>query len=98
MTTKHLDRELVRETPLPFRIYDATKKRFLLYYIYKHKLNAMKAAYWIVRWLEVGTVLEVIDCRTMRLHGAYMVHADGQVSFTHETDVKSGLHVKHTRN
>lgn len=98
MTTKHLDRDLIRETPLPFRIYDATKKRFLLYYIYKHKLHAMKAAYWIVRWLEVGSVLEVIDMRTMRLHGSYTMHADGNVSIMSETGVKNGLHVKHTRS
>lgn len=98
MTTKHLDRDLNNVTPLPFRIYDATKKRFLLYYIYKHKLNAMRSAYWIVRWLDVGTVLEVIDMRTMRLHAGYKHHATGQVSIYSETGVKNGLHVKHTRS
>lgn len=98
MITKHLDRDLVRETPLPFRIYDATKRRFLLYYIYKHKLNAMRSAYWIVRWLAVGTVLEVIDMRTMRLHGSYKLNLDGTVAMYSETNAKNGLHIKLTRS
>lgn len=95
---KHLDRVLVRETPLPFRIHDATKQRFLLYYIYKHKLSAMRSAYWIVRWMDVGTVLEVIDARTMALIGWCKHHADGQVTFHNASSMNAGLHLKHTRS
>lgn len=31
----------------------------------------MRAAMWIAKWLEVGNTVEVIDVRSMRLHGAY---------------------------
>lgn len=95
--SKYLDRKLNRKASMQYHIFDAQKKRFLLYYIYRHKLNAMRSAYWIVRWMPVGTTLEVIDVRTMALHAAYTHHADGKVSIFNETQVNAGLHLKHTR-
>lgn len=95
--SKHLDRELNRDTPRPYRIYDATKKRFLLYYTYVHKLNAARAAYWIARWMPVGTVLEVINVRTMALVSVAKIHANGTITFNDVSQLDAGLHVKHTK-
>jgi hypothetical protein len=68
----------------PFRLHDAKARRFFAHRYYTHKLNAMRAALWIAKWLEIGNTVEVIDVRNMKLHGAYTRRVN-HVQFSSET-------------
>jgi hypothetical protein len=61
----------VRDAVRPFRLHDTKVQRFFAHRYYVHKVHAMRSALWIAKWLEVGNTVEVIDVRTMKLHGAY---------------------------
>lgn len=89
---KHLSLTAQRGAARPFRLYNAQKKKFLLWYWYNHRISAMRGAYWIAKWLEPGTTLEVIDIRTMRLHAQYTRRLS-HVEFHHEQD-QADIHVK----
>ena len=95
---RYLDRDLLTESTRPYRIYDATKKRFLLWYWYKLKVQAMRGAYWIVRWLPAGSTLEVIDVRTMKLHASYTHHANGSVTMANESAASVQLNIKEQKD
>jgi hypothetical protein len=81
----------------PYRLYNGTLNRWFLWYYYVHKVQAMRMAHWIAKWLPVGEVIEVIDVRDGRLHGAYKRHADGSVTPTHETLKRSPVQPKLAR-
>lgn len=67
---RRLDR-LIPDTPRPFRLYHANRKKWFLWRAYKIKYVAMRNAFWICKWLQVGETVEVIDVRTGKLHGSY---------------------------
>lgn len=92
MKTKHLKLPSQRGAARPFRLYNAAKKRFLLWYWYNNRVSAMRGAYWIVKWLDVDTTVEVIDVRTMRLHAQYTRRVN-HVEFHHELG-QADIHVK----
>ena len=89
---KHVPLPAQRGAARPYRLYNAQLKKFLLWYWYTQRISAMRGAYWIAKWLPVGTTLEVIDVRTMRLHAQYTRRLS-HVEFHHEQD-QADIHIK----
>lgn len=61
----------VPEASRPFRLWNAKKRKFFAFRNYSIKINAMKAALWLTKWMDIGTTIEVVDVRNMALHGQY---------------------------
>ena len=65
------DAKVQPDTKRPFRIYNATTKKFLPWRCYKHVRNAHMGAMVDCRWAAVGHTLEVVDVSIMQMHGQY---------------------------
>lgn len=62
---------IVEDTKRPYRLWDVKAKKNIPHRYYLFPRKAHLGALIEVRWGEVGTVIEVYDCRTAALLGQY---------------------------
>ena len=69
------------EAMRPFRLWDAVNRKNLRWRNYADKTRAHMGALIEVRWLPIGSSIEVYDCRTGMLLGQYTRSVDS-IRFT----------------
>lgn len=74
----------VEDAKRPFKLYHAQRKRFFMWRYYSEKVNALRSALWVAKWLKIGETVEVIDVRNGKLHGSYTRRVDS-IEFLRET-------------
>jgi len=64
----------------PYRLWDAVAKRDMQYRYYAHQQNALNGALLESAWSDVGTSIEVYDCRTAKHIATFTRKTTGQIN------------------
>lgn len=78
-----MNHTIIEDTVRPFRLWHAKNKAFMPWRCYKYHRNAVIGAFIEAKYAQVGTSIEVLDIRTMKLIGVYTRRV-GSVSFHKE--------------